>query len=174
MNNTIAMILCCLILTGCGSQKPGPAQIAEEKKAIGKIVTDFWEAHETKDPKSMNKFMSASPEFMFFGSDSAEVIRSLAEWETQKSFDVRLFESLKAGKLKNLSIQVSGDGEMASAMGEVPLDVQTGGEGSHTLDRFAIVFRKEGGEWHIVQGLITFTTTGQSSAELVARIGDEG
>lgn len=170
----VAMLAASLWISGCGPEKLTPAEQAREKMAVEAVVAGFWKAHETKDARSMNRFLTASPDFLFFGSDSAEVIRTRAQWEAQKRDDVQLFESLRCGALKNFSVLIDERGEFATALGEIPLDVQTGGEGSHSLDRFALVMTKEQGEWRIRQGLITFATVGQSSAELVARYRIDG
>ena len=166
----ISLLVIAALVSGCGPKKLNVQDIAREKKAVESVITTFWKAYESKDLAAMDKFLSTSPEVVFFGTDSAEVVKSPAQWEIQKRDDMQLFEAFKAGELRNLSIQVDSYGELASSVCEIPLDMKIGGQMSHSLARIAMTMKKEKGDWRTIQGMLAFATVGQSSAELVAKM----
>ncbi len=173
MLRLVSVFMVVALLSGCGPSKLSPADIASEKQAIESLVNDFWKAYDTKDLAATTKVFSNSGELMFFGTDSAEVIRNIAEWESQAKNDWELFQSVKFGQMKNVSTVVSSDGELGSIVCEMPADLTIGGEQTHVLFRFAGTMRKEQAEWRLVQGMVAMATVGQSSAELVAKMNQE-
>jgi hypothetical protein len=121
------------------------------------------------DLAAMSGMLTASPDFIFFGSDAAEVIRGRHAWEDLMQNDWQLFEKTKFGDPGYLAIQISDDGNLASAVYEVPDVSLVKGRKVESLDRFAITMRKENGAWRIVQGITAVATAGESSADMVAR-----
>ena len=170
MYRTMLVLLSTALLFGCGPKRLAVDDIAKEKKAVESVLVNFWKAYEMKDAAAMDKLLSPSSGLMFFGTDSAEVIKSIAQWEVQKKDDMQLFEAFKAGELRNVSSQIDSYGELASTVCEIPVDMTVGGQLSHSLARFAVTMKNENGEWHIIQGMVAFATMGQSSAELVAKM----
>lgn len=141
--------------------------LSREKAEVAARLVSFWEAYERKDLAAMSSMFGDS--LIFFGSDAAEVIESPHEWERLVENDWRLFETTKFGTPAHLTIEVSDDGTLAGAYYEV-IDVSTvENKRVESLDRFAMTMRKENGEWRIVQGMAAVATTGESSAEIVAR-----
>ena len=165
----IIMLLISLIL-GCEPLKMTSEQIAAEKKAIDSIITEFNKGYESKDIESMIKLFSKSDELIGFGTDSAEVTKSIDEWRTQFENDFQLFDSVKIGNLRNLSIQISNGGDLASAVYEAPADMVYDGQSAHIFLRFANTWKKENGEWRIIQLMASSATKGQSSAELIKKM----
>lgn len=170
MYRTMLIFLVTALLVGCGPQKLTVEDIAKEKKAVDVVLANFWKAYEMKDAAAMNKLFSPSSGIMFFGTDSAEVMKSPANLDERMKDDMQLFDSFKAGEPRNLSTQIDSYGELASTVCEVPVDMTVGGQASHSLMRLAMTLKKENGEWHIVQGMDAFATVGQSSAEMVAKM----
>jgi SnoaL-like domain len=117
----------------------------------------------------MSGVLTPSSNFFFLGSDGAEVIRSRREWESLMRNDWQLFESTKSGEPRNLSIQVSDDGKLASAVFEVLYVSIVDGREIESLDRFAITMRKENSDWRIVQEMTSVATVGESPAVMVFR-----
>ena len=158
------------LLIGCAMQTKSSQDIENEKAQVAATLLKFWKAYERKDlPTMVGMLTASSSDFVFFGSDAAEVIKSRQEWGTLMQNDWQLFESTNFEEPRNLAIQVSGDGKMASAMYEVHDISVVGGKLVKSLDRFAITLRKENGYWHIVQGMTAVATFGESSAEIVIR-----
>jgi ketosteroid isomerase-like protein len=170
MRNILPFVIALGLLAGCAPKVLTPEQVAQEKEAIKAAITNYHKGYETKDEKLFKGLMSVSPDFMFFGTDVAEVIKSPAEMETQKEYDFQLFESANFGETQDLAIQVSSDGSLASAVYQVPIEMKMGAETSNATLRFAFTFLKENGSWKIVQGVAAMATTGQSSAELVKKM----
>jgi ketosteroid isomerase-like protein len=163
----VAVLIC---LAGCAPKALSPEQVAQEKEAINNLISNYHKGYETKDHDVIKNLISNTADFMFFGSDVAEVLKSSADMDTLKNYDFQLFESAKFGEPQHLAIQVSNDGSLASAVYQVPLEMKIGGETSNSMFRLAFTFRKEDGAWKIVQGMAAFPSTGQSSAELVKQM----
>jgi len=175
MKNSIRLtiILVAIIMFGCGPKKLTTEDIIKEKEAIKSLISDFWKAYEQKDASAMLKFFSTSPELLWFGTDSTEVINTIDQWETQMKNDWQLFEKVSFGELRNLSILIDDYGELASALYEAGLDMTIEGKQSHALMRGSNVLVKENGEWRFIQGMLAFASVGQSSAELMEKMKEE-
>jgi ketosteroid isomerase-like protein len=173
MRNILPFVIALGLLAGCVPKVLTPEQVAQEKEAIKTAVANYHKGYETKDKEIFKNLISNSPDFMFFGTDVAEVIKSSAEMETQKEYDFQLFDSAKFGEMQHLAIQFSSDGSLASAVYQVPIELKTGGETSNATLRFAFTFTKENGSWKIIQGVAAVATTGQSSAELVKQMNEK-
>ena len=161
-----SIVLLVLLATGCGLQKPAAVDVAKEKEAIKAVIDAFGQAYQARDLAGVSKLVSASGEFLFFGTDAAEVMRSKADFEAQMNADWQALESAKIGEPRNLAIQVSSDGQLAFAVWETTFDVVAGGKPAQATIRIADGFRKEDGQWRVIQGVVSAATVGQSSAEL--------
>ena len=170
MYRLICLCIVLGLLTGCGPKKLSPVEAAAEKKAIETLIASFWKANTSKDLPAMIKLYTKSNGLLFFGTDSAEIITSISQWEAQMESDWELIQTIKVGELKNVSVLLAEDGTMGSIMCEMPTDLTAGGQLSHSLFRFASTVQKENGEWKLVHGMVAVATTGQSSAELVAKM----
>lgn len=134
------------------------AEAAQEKIAVQAAVAGFWRAYERKDLSTMTGLLSKSKDFIFFGTNSSEVITNVARWEALMKSDWALFESTRFEEPRNLGIQLSADGKLASIVYEA-LDASVeGGKEINSLDRFALTLRKEDGEWRIIQGMTAVAT----------------
>jgi ketosteroid isomerase-like protein len=173
MYRLISSLVIIALLSGCGPRKMPPGDIVTEKKAIESLVSNFWKAFESKNLAALTKLYTTSGDLMFFGTDSAEVIRTIAQWEAQVKNDWEMFQTVKFGELKNISTIVANDGELGSIVCETPVDMTVGGQQSHSLFRFAGTLRRENGEWRFVHGMVAMATVGQSSAEIVAKMKEE-
>ena len=165
-----SILLLVLLAAGCGAQKPAAVDVAKEKEAIKAVIASFGQAYQAKDLAGIGKLVSSSGEFLFFGTDSAEVMKSKADFEAQMANDWQVFESAKIGEPRNLAIQVSNDGQIAFAVWETTMDVVVGGQSSQAPVRFADGFRKEDGQWRLVQGVASAATVGQSSSETLMKM----
>ena len=167
------LVLICFLFISCSPKKLTTNEITKEKQSIENTINAFWKAYESKDVAALDKMVSKSPEFIFFGTDSAEVSNNLTLWDKHKRDDFKLFESLKTGTLRNFAIQIDSYGNLASTVYEIPLDMVIGGKNEYGLFRCAMTFIKEKGDWQLVQGMGAFATVGQSSAELVKAMEEE-
>lgn len=170
MRNILPNVIAIGLLAGCAPKGLTPEQVAHEKEAIKTAIANFQKGYEGKDAKAVMNLFSSAPDFMFFGTDVAEVVKSWAAFDTLKGYDFQLFESVKFGEVQHLAIQVSSDGSLASTVYQVPMEMKIGGQTSSSMFRLAFTFRKENGSWKLVQGMGAFPATGQSSAELVKKM----
>jgi len=156
---------------GCAPKPPTAEQLAIESRAVTDVLTQMFKAYAAKDTAGVLSTYPDSGEMMGFGTDSAEVMRSKADALAQVRADWTVMDSARVsvGEFRNLHVMVASSGDMASAAGELPMDVVAGAQRSHTLYRFGVGLRKEGGKWKIVHSVVGVATTGQSSAELVVR-----
>ncbi|MHA1372143.1 MAG: nuclear transport factor 2 family protein [Promethearchaeota archaeon] len=174
MKRLIFLLLSIVLIVSCGQQKMTSEQIDMEKKTIESLIAKINNGYESKDIESVTNMFSKSDELIVFGTDSAEVIKSIIEWKTQVKNDFQLIESVKFGDLRNLSIQISTSGDLAAAVYEVPVDMVFAGQSSHVLIRFANTWKKENGEWRIIQWLASIASKGQSSAEILEQMKKSG
>jgi len=59
-------------------------QVAQEEEAITKVFANYHKGYETKEQNLFKNLISSTADFMFFGSDVAEVINSSAEMVKKK------------------------------------------------------------------------------------------
>lgn len=165
-----SIVLLAVLVSGCNPQPPAPVDLAKEKDAIKSVIAEFGQAYQSKDLAGVSKLVSSSGEFMYFGTDSAEVMKSKADFEAQMTSDWQVFESAQVGEPRNFAIQVSADGQLAFAVWETTLHVSIGGQASQVPVRFADGFKKEDGQWRLIQGVASAATVGQSSAETMKKM----
>jgi hypothetical protein len=166
----LVLLVIVAFISGCSLKKIDQVDNAKEKQAVQTVISNLWKAYELKDTAVMEKMFTTSTNLMWFGTDSAEVIRTFAQWKTQMKNDWELIDTIKMGELRNLSILVDSTGELASAVYEIPTNMTIGGKPSHLILRSSSMLKKENGEWRFVQGMVAFASVGQSSAELVANM----
>jgi len=170
MYRIMIFVLIVALCSGCGPAKMSPGDIDTQKKAIESLASGFWKAYEAKDLPVVTKLFTTSGDLLFYGTDSAEVIKTIPEWETQAKADWELFQSVKFGAMRNVSTILSDDGSLGAIVCEVPADITSGGHQEHSLFRTSMTLRKESGEWKLVSGMVAVATVGQSSVELVAKM----
>ncbi|MGQ0586272.1 MAG: nuclear transport factor 2 family protein [Gammaproteobacteria bacterium] len=170
MTRIFVLLLLLLLTSGCGVQQPAPVDVAKEKEAIRSVLAEFSRAYQAKELAGISKVLSSSGEFMYFGTDAAEVMRSKADFEAQMNADWQVFEAVKLSEPRNLAIQVSGDGQHALAVFEMTFEVTIGGKAMPpALLRFADGFRKEDTQWRLIQGVASTASVGQSSVEMAKK-----
>jgi ketosteroid isomerase-like protein len=174
MKTLIVLFISIFLVSSCVPGKMTSEQLAAEKDAIKSMILKLNNGYNSKDIEAATIVFSTSDELMVFGADSAEVIKSISEWGTQVKNDFQLFESVKFGELRNLSIQISNTGDLAAAVYEVPVDMVFGGQSPHVLFRFANTWKRENGEWRIVQWIASMASKGQSSAEIIEQMKEPG
>lgn len=170
MYRLIAVLLIGFLISGCGPKKLTLDDIAKEKKAIESVAVDYNNQVAAKNTDAILKLFSNSPEFVFIGTDSAEVFRSMNQCRSHLEVDWQLLDVSRVGDLRNVSILISNDGDLASMLYEVPWDMNFAGQTMHALVRFAMTMTKENSEWHIIQGLGQMATVGQSSEDMLAQM----
>jgi SnoaL-like domain len=93
--------------------------IDRDRAEVVATVIRFWQAYERKDLATLSTMLTTGDDFMFFGSDAAEVVKTRREWEELMRNDWQLFESIKFGEPRNIAVQISRDRQLASIVYEV-------------------------------------------------------
>lgn len=160
------------IFSGCAQKKLSEEQLVSEKKAVETRILHGLDVYSKKDMSSQLELISTS-EFLGFGTDSAEVIKGAEGWQNQLKNDFVLMDEFAFSKPRILSVTVSENADLASALVEIPAEILMQGKATHTLVRFAETWRKENGKWMMIYSLAQFASNGQSSEELVAKMASE-
>jgi hypothetical protein len=167
MKNCIYAFVLIQILIGCNSNRLNQDQLNTEKDVIRARIESFLIAYKAEDLNTMLPMLSSSKNFLFFGSDLAEINRSKSDFQNQLVQDWKLFDSIEFGELRNVDIAISKSGDFANTLFEVPMKVMINKVPSSFTMRFDLSFVEEDGVWKIKQGLVYVPSVGQSSAELV-------
>jgi hypothetical protein len=153
MYRYIMYLLIVALLTGCAPKTITPEQKSNEEKAVGALVTDFWQMYGSKNWEGMNKLFAASGDFVCFGTDSSRATQ--APWKASGYENV--FTPAVPGTFDNVTIQfLDGAGELASVFCELKVEMTMGGKVYSAVARYAAVTKKENGEWHIVRSMSSF------------------
>lgn len=141
------------------------AQAATSPDAALRAQTQaFIEAYAKVDRDAV--FKSVHPNKIYiYGSDASEFISDHAGLKAMLDADAKLWGGTAAfGKMDHVSITRSGD--MASIFFDAPFTV--GGRPAVPV-RFAMVWRKVGGRWLLVQSSNVVPTVGSSATEILAK-----
>jgi ketosteroid isomerase-like protein len=153
MKRLIIFLLFISLIFSCGLQRMTSNQIDLEKKKIESLIIQMNNGVASKDIEVVSNTISKSDEFIGFGTDSTEAIKSYSEWKELMKNSFPQYESAKFSELRNLSIQISSTGDMASAIYEVQAEYVCADHSSFILYRFANTWRKENGEWKVIHWL---------------------
>jgi len=153
---SIITIISSFLLMGCVEQKLSPEEIEDIKVEIRTLISEQGEAYETGNIEYYKH--AASFDIMGFGTTKEIVFTNLEEWVEELKIDFQSMASIPYSirfleEPTHLSIQVSETGDMATAIYEAQSELSFEGEKFSRLFRMATTWRKENGEWKIVQWL---------------------
>lgn len=175
MKTLFTLLVAVCVVAGCAADQPPPpsstgvdpgqdVDLGEEREAVQQAIRSFFDGYEAEEWNRVREVLTTSGEFQFFGTDSAEVSMGLDDFQRELSEDWQALSDIKMGALRNLSIAIDEDGELASAIYEATFSgTPSGGEPFTALARFASTLRKENGSWRYVHGLIAAPSTGSST-----------
>lgn len=167
MKILISFLLTILLMIACDSPKPSQDQINVEKDIIRARIESFLISYQNKDLDTILSMLTSSKNFLFLGSDLAEINKSKSDFQNQLVQDWKLFDSITFGDIRNIDIVISKSFDIANAIFEVPMKVVISKIPSALTIRFDLSFTNEKGVWKIQQGLVYVPSIGQSSSELV-------
>jgi len=173
VSRIIPLLLIVALVAGCGPQKMTPEEIAKEKKAVEEVAISYSKSIQAKDTEGILNLFSKSSELLVLGTDSAEVFKNLDGLKSHFEVDWELLKLEKFDELRYLSMQISPDGKLASALFEVPYDLVIAEQMMRALLRLSMTMIKEDNQWHIVQLMGSIATVGQSSEDLLAKMKEE-
>lgn len=128
------------------------SEIEKEKQAIIQVMREYNVAAEEKNFSHMIETLAG--EVIFFGTDSAEVIKTFAEFKAKMEEQWQTFDKMKYGDLYDISIQMDDKATLASIIFGSPLEITIGTETAKLFIRVARTLRKEKDKWVIVSGIV--------------------
>lgn len=171
MKALFPILLFALILSACGPEKPkalSDEQIKKEKDAVKNVIEKYNAAYSEKSLYKIVEVLAKEP--VFFGTDSAETIKTMGDFQTEMTKQWSLYKEEKFGPMSDVSIQMDDHASFASIIYGMPCE-QTQLDGSVTKIylRYARILKKEKDKWVIVSGIAGATTKGQSNTDLLQK-----
>lgn len=170
----LLLIISLLFFSACGPDKPqGLTQdvIMKEKQEVLDVIKKYNTAYANKDFAGLVDYMSQ--EVIFFGTDSAEVITSLAEYKDAMEKQWKLYDSMKYGEMVDVFVEMDRNATLASVIYGAPLELTIEDKTIRYFVRVHRTLKKENNQWLIVTGLVGIATTGQSTGDLLQMIEEE-
>jgi ketosteroid isomerase-like protein len=152
---------------GTGEHEGIPIEVQmKEEKAVWDVIEKYNNAYANKDFAGLVDFMSQ--EVVFFGTDSAEVIKSLAEYKEAMEKQWEQYDSMVFGKIEESEkfLQMDRNATLASVMFGAPLFLTIDGKENRVFVRVHRTLKKENKRWLIVTGLISIASGGSSTGEI--------
>ena len=128
------------------------ADIDKEKLAIVNVMKEYNKAAEEKNFAHMIETLAG--EVIFFGTDSAEVIKTFAEFKAKMEEQWKTFDKMKYGEMYDMDIQMDDNATLASIIYGTPLEITIGDDTAKLFIRVARTLMKEKGKWVIVSGIV--------------------
>ena len=164
MKQFIFLILLSALLFGCGSkeqkQETNKVDLDSARHNIIVAINNFNLAYIKKDWNAMNKLLSGTVHM--FGTDSSAIINSVADYEKQLNKEWEKYDQVKISYPNYLFIEMDKDAELANAIYQVFFVSVKNGKSSQKILRFSDTYKKENGEWKLVQ-MIMQDPMGQST-----------
>ncbi|MFW5662923.1 MAG: nuclear transport factor 2 family protein, partial [Bacteroidota bacterium] len=154
MKNVYLILIISLVLLSCSRQREylTPMEIEEEKETVIEVCKKFNEASEEK---SFSKIVETlGHEIMFFGTDSAEVIKSFPEFKQNFIAQWEEYDVLDYGEMRDVAVFMDDDATLASVIFGIPLYVKKTGYENRYYLRVARTLKKEENKWVIVSGIV--------------------
>lgn len=165
------ILLIAVILASCGPEKPkalSDEQIKKEKDAVKNVIEKYNAAYSEKSLYKIVELLAKEP--VFFGTDSAETINTMGDFQTEMTKQWSLYKEEKFGPMADVSIQMDDHASFASIIYGMPCEqLHIDGTTSKIYLRYARILKKEKDKWVIVSGIAGATTKGQSNTELLQK-----
>lgn len=152
-------LLLAFLLSGCEPKKQFLTQqeLEIEKEKIKNVITAFNKASEDEDFGKMVEYLS--DEVTFFGTDSAEVMSTFAEYKKAIDQQWQVYDKIAYGNLKDVSIFIDQQGTLATIFYGTNAMVTKEGLSNSYYIRGARVLEKKDEKWLIKGGLTGIVRT---------------
>ncbi|MDQ1267014.1 MAG: SnoaL-like protein [Bacteroidota bacterium] len=147
-----------VILASCCPEPKllSPEEVEKEKNAIIAVNKAYNVSSEEKNFSAMVETLAG--EVIFFGTDSAEIIRTFADFKTKMLDQWKQYDKIKYGEMVDISIQMDKNATFASMIYGIPCTLTKGGTSSSYFLRVARMLKKENDKWVIVSGIVGLTS----------------
>lgn len=167
MKKILLLLTMLAFIASCGNDGPRfltKEQINKEKDDVINLIKEYNDAYEEQ---SFYKLESTLAEdVVFFGTDSAEVIKSRAEFKKALEENWKLYK-LEWGEMVEIIIEMDQNATMASILYGIPIDMIAGENRCHIFTRVARNLKKEEGKWRISSGVIGVVASGKNYTEFM-------
>lgn len=143
-------------------------EMIKEKEAVIAVLNAYNKAYEQKNFPAMVDYLAN--DLTFFGSDSAEVIKSLTEFKEQIQKQWADMDTIRYGKMTDIFVLIDPKGKIASVIYGIPMDIWTKDSNIHLFLRVSRTLKKEGGRWVIVSGITSLTRASKSATEILEQL----
>ncbi len=156
-----------LLLFSCSTSEEqlSTEEEVKEKDKVIEVLKAYNKAYEKKNFSEMVRYLAN--DLTFFGSDSAETIKSLSEFKVAIEKQWEDIDSMRYGDMVDIFILMDSKGKLASAIYGIPLELWTNGKNVRLFLRVARTLKKEGGNWVIASGITGITRASKSVKELI-------
>lgn len=162
MKKVILTFTALCLMWSCSDREPkflSAEQIKQEKQDIIAVNEAYNNASEREDFAAIVETLS--DEVNFFGTDSAEVIKSFSDFKEKMITQWETYDSIEYGDMQDVSIKMDPNGNLASIIFGVPLTVSRNEVVNSYYLRVSRTLEKKGENWLISQGIVGIARTPQ-------------
>ncbi len=143
-----------ILLSSCEPQKE--ILTAEKRKdEESKVITTINNYNKSNQEKNWYSLVETlADEVVFFGTDSAEVITSFADYKKAIEKQWQEYEKMNYGELQDISIQMDNEATLATIIYGQNVEVIKGSIVKNYYMRGARILKKEKNKWVIVSGIV--------------------
>ncbi len=169
MKKMLQILSMMIFLVSCGiEKKDDPVVDAEaEKKAVHDVVVLYHKAAEDLNFAQMEETLAEN--VIFYGTDSAETIKSRAEFQDKFKQQQSTYK-IKYLNLVDETILMDDKATVASIIYGMPINITYDGKVYHAFTRNAKNLKKEKGRWVISSGMIGLAATGPDYTEFLQKL----
>ncbi|HRP01846.1 MAG TPA: nuclear transport factor 2 family protein [Candidatus Kapabacteria bacterium] len=148
-----------ILISGCEpkNQFLSHQEIETEKENIKNVIISFNKASEEEDFSKMIEYLS--DEVTFYGTDSAEVLKSFAEYKKAIDEQWQVYDKISYGNLEDVTIFIDQQGTLATIFYGTNAKVTKSGVTNDFYLRGARVLNKVANKWLIEGGLTGIVRT---------------
>lgn len=143
-----------ILLSSC--EKQSDILTAEKRKdEESKVVTTINNYNKANQEKNWYALVETlADEVVFFGTDSAEVITSFADYKKAIEKQWQEYEKTNYGELQDISIQMDNEATLATIIYGQNVELGKGNASNNYYMRGARILKKEKNKWVIVSGIV--------------------
>jgi hypothetical protein len=168
MKNVLQFLFIVVFLSACGvDKKDAPVNLEAEKKAVQDVVIQYHKAAEDLNFAQMEETLAEN--VIFYGTDSAETIKSRAEFQDKFKQQQQTYK-IKYLNMVDQTILMDDKGTVASIIYGMPIDLTFDGKVYHAFTRNAKNLKKENGKWLICSGIVGLAATGPDYTEFLQKV----
>ena len=144
-----------IVLAACTPEQKvlSKEETAKEHEAIIDVIKAYNKAMDEKNFYALTETLAG--DVVFFGTDSAEVINTFADFKEKIKDQWRMFDNMLYGEMLDISIQMDpASPRLASIIFGIPLKITIGDKTTNLFMRMNRTLKKENGHWVIVSGVV--------------------